>query len=118
MSHSTLSSSTLGRPSSNTRFDDPLADVVLRSSDSVDFRVRKSILSEVSGFFRDMFSLPQPPDYVSFSVVDEVNTEVLPVVPVSEDKEAVCLFLRFVLIFLRLPKPSTDSTNQPTRRRV
>lgn len=95
-----LSSSSLGPLFTETRFDDPLADVILRSCDSVDFRVRKSILSEVSGFSRDMFSLPQLPDYVSFSVSDDASMDGLPVVPVSEDKEALYLFLRYVLLFV------------------
>jgi hypothetical protein len=38
------------------------ADVVLVSSDDVQFHVHKSILSMSSAFFRDMFSLPQPTD--------------------------------------------------------
>ncbi|EIN03879.1 hypothetical protein PUNSTDRAFT_19366, partial [Punctularia strigosozonata HHB-11173 SS5] len=42
-------------------FDDVNADVILRSSDNVDFRVHKLILSLSSPFFRDMFTLPQAP---------------------------------------------------------
>ncbi len=37
----------------------PDGDVILRSSDGVDFRVHTLILSLASPFFRDMFSLPQ-----------------------------------------------------------
>ena len=57
------------------------ADVVLRSSDFVTFRVHKSILASSSQFFKDMFSLPQPPDN---DMVDG-----LPVVSLSEDAEIV-----------------------------
>ncbi|KAL6300864.1 hypothetical protein BKA93DRAFT_500708 [Sparassis latifolia] len=41
-------------------FDKPTADIILRSSDRVDFRVKKAILSETSWFFDTMFTLPQP----------------------------------------------------------
>ncbi|KAA1476550.1 hypothetical protein DENSPDRAFT_785206, partial [Dentipellis sp. KUC8613] len=40
-------------------FDAANADVILRSSQSVDFRVRKANLSDASPFFETMFSLPQ-----------------------------------------------------------
>ncbi|KAI0255965.1 hypothetical protein BJV78DRAFT_585561 [Lactifluus subvellereus] len=40
-------------------FDDADADIILRSSDQVDFRVYKVILSKASLFFKDMFSLPR-----------------------------------------------------------
>jgi len=42
-------------------FDNSHADVFLRSSDNVDFRVFKVLLSIASSVFRDMFTLPQPP---------------------------------------------------------
>jgi len=41
-------------------FDDTNADVILRSSDRVDFMVYKVILSKASPVFKTMFSLPQP----------------------------------------------------------
>ncbi|KAH7921218.1 hypothetical protein BV22DRAFT_1019767 [Leucogyrophana mollusca] len=60
-------------------FDHPDADVILRSSDNVDFRVFKLMLSLTSPVFKDMFSLPQPP---------RANSELLPlglpVIPVTE----------------------------------
>ena len=37
------------------------ADVVIRAAGTLDFRVHKTILSLVSPFFKDMFTLPQPP---------------------------------------------------------
>ena len=57
----------------------PDADVILRSSDLVDFRIQRSILKTSSPFFDDLFSLPQPPDH---EAVDG-----LPVVHLSEDAE-------------------------------
>ncbi|KZP05265.1 hypothetical protein FIBSPDRAFT_680381, partial [Athelia psychrophila] len=41
-------------------FDDHKADVILRSSNNVDFRCYKVLLSFASTFFDGMFSLPQP----------------------------------------------------------
>ncbi|KAH7922629.1 hypothetical protein BV22DRAFT_1037294 [Leucogyrophana mollusca] len=49
------SSTAAGHP-----FDHPSADIILRSSDDVDFRVLKSFLSLASPVFRDMFTIPQP----------------------------------------------------------
>ena len=40
-------------------FDDADADIILRSSDQVDFHVYKVILSKASPIFKSMFSLPQ-----------------------------------------------------------
>jgi len=40
-------------------FDNPDADVILRSADNVDFRAFKSFLSYASPFFKGMFALPQ-----------------------------------------------------------
>jgi len=56
------------------------ADIIIQSSDLVNFRVHKSTLGSSSQFFRAMFSLPQP----SNEIVDG-----LPVLPVSEDAEIV-----------------------------
>jgi len=41
-------------------FDDANADIILRSSDRVDFLVYRVILSKASPFFKTMFPLPQP----------------------------------------------------------
>lgn len=57
------------------------ADLVLQSSDSVDFRVHKVVLASSSQFFRDMFSLPRPSN-------DE-TIDGLPFVRLSEDAELV-----------------------------
>lgn len=57
-------------------FDRPSADVILRSSDNVDFRVHKLILSEASPVFESMFTLPG-------------NDADLPVIPISEPPTAL-----------------------------
>jgi hypothetical protein len=73
--------------------DMPDADVILRSSDLVNFRVQRSILKTSSPFFDDLFSLPQPLDHEAF--------DGLPVVHLSEDAEVLnCL------ITLLYPVPS------------
>ncbi|KAI9434595.1 hypothetical protein H4582DRAFT_2080604 [Lactarius indigo] len=57
------------------------ADVVLQSSDLVNFRVQRSILATSSPFFGDLLSLPQPPGP---QLVDG-----LPVVHLPEDAEVL-----------------------------
>ena len=41
-------------------FNKPNADLILRSSDLVDFRVRKAIMEEATSVFEDMLDIPQP----------------------------------------------------------
>ena len=55
-------------------------DIIIQSSDHVNFLVHKSILALSSQFFRDMFSLPQPSNGILSG---------LPVLHVSEDAESV-----------------------------
>ena len=55
----------------------PNGDIILRSSDSVDFHINRSVLVASSPFFRDMFSLPQPPN--------DAAPDAHPVVHLSED---------------------------------
>ncbi|KAJ6507665.1 hypothetical protein DFH09DRAFT_1000133 [Mycena vulgaris] len=43
-------------------FDEPSADVILTSSDGIDFHVQRVVLSLASPVFKDMFRLPQPVD--------------------------------------------------------
>ena len=57
----------------------PDANLIIRSSDSVDFQVHKSVLAMVSPIFREMLSLPQPSDGESVGG--------LPVVELSEDSD-------------------------------
>ncbi|KAI0266136.1 hypothetical protein BC834DRAFT_935728 [Gloeopeniophorella convolvens] len=76
------------RSDSDTPFDSPDADVILRSSDSCDFRVRKSILAMSSDFFKDMFSLPTPCREANQSEGDQSDPfDGLPVINVSETKK-------------------------------
>ncbi|CCM02519.1 uncharacterized protein FIBRA_04621 [Fibroporia radiculosa] len=49
------------RQPSSYPFTKSTADVIMRTSDGVDFKVHRLILSEASPFFEGMFALPQPP---------------------------------------------------------
>ncbi|KAH9046520.1 hypothetical protein EDB84DRAFT_655181 [Lactarius hengduanensis] len=68
-------------------FDDPGADLILRSSDGVNFRVFKVILSLASSIFADMFTLPSPP-------ASRGSSDEPPVVALPEDAETLDLALR------------------------
>jgi hypothetical protein len=67
-------------------FDDNGGDVVLRSSDAVHFRTHKLTLSNASPVFRDMFTIPGPPDRTSDS--DPI--------PFSENSTVVDALLRLI----------------------
>ncbi|KAF8491504.1 hypothetical protein F5888DRAFT_1735928, partial [Russula emetica] len=65
-------------------FDVSDANLILQSSDLVNFRVHKLVLAIVSPFFKDMLSLPQSPD--------SETVDGLPVIQLSEDSELLnCL---------------------------
>ncbi|KAI9443123.1 hypothetical protein H4582DRAFT_2054205 [Lactarius indigo] len=54
--------------------DPPNADIILRSSDLINFRTNRAILSMSSPFFSDMLSLPQPSDN---EIIDVLPVKVL-----------------------------------------
>ena len=60
-------------------FDVSDADLIIRSSDSVDFQVHKLVLSMTSPLFKDLLSLPQP--------FDSETVDGLHVVQLPEDSE-------------------------------
>ncbi|KAH9957708.1 hypothetical protein BC827DRAFT_646409 [Russula dissimulans] len=66
----------------------PDANLIIRSSDLVDFRIHKSVLAMASPFFTNLLSLPQPPDS---EFVDG-----LPVLRMSEDAELLNSLLSMV----------------------
>jgi hypothetical protein len=81
--------------------DMPNADIILRSSDSVDFHVHKSVLVASSPFFRDMFSLPQSPN--------DAGDDALPVVDLSEDAETLNSLVSMLYPVVReIPHYSND----------
>lgn len=65
-------------------FDDLDADLIIRSSDDVDFRVFKVFLSKTSFFFEGMFRLPQGP-----SSRDQMMRGGLPVITMAEKSSVV-----------------------------
>ncbi|KAI6112931.1 hypothetical protein F5141DRAFT_1214247 [Pisolithus sp. B1] len=79
-------------PCTSSPFDHEKADVILRSSDNIDFRVFKLFLSLASSFFETLFDLPQPS--VEMSTDMEIK-DGLPVIPVSEDSNTLDPLLRF-----------------------
>jgi hypothetical protein len=65
-------------------FDVSDTNLILRSSDLVDFRVHKSVLAMASPVLKDLFSLPQPPG--------SETIDGFPVIQLSEDSELLnCL---------------------------
>ncbi|KAH9009773.1 hypothetical protein EDB85DRAFT_2162308 [Lactarius pseudohatsudake] len=66
-------------PSVSLCLDLPDANIIVRSSDGVNFPARKSVLAVSSPSFKDLLSLPQPPD-------DEL-VDGLPVIQLSEDAD-------------------------------
>src|SRR6266850_3465091 len=69
------------------------ANLIIRSSDLVNFRVHKAVLAMASPFFKDLLSLPQPSDSES--------VDGLPVVQLTEDAE-----LLHSLVSILYPVPS------------
>ncbi|RPD58987.1 hypothetical protein L227DRAFT_467833, partial [Lentinus tigrinus ALCF2SS1-6] len=68
-------------------FDRNDADFMLRSSDNVEFRVHRLILSMASFVFESMFSMPKPPTLPS-------DPPGIPEISIPEDSETLDLFLR------------------------
>ncbi|KAF8634555.1 hypothetical protein AX17_004145 [Amanita inopinata Kibby_2008] len=79
------------------------ADVILRSSDSVDFFVVKSLLCLVSPIFKDMFSLNQG----KAREQNEMRNGV-PVVPLEEDSETLNNLLLLIYPYAQQPTSKTD----------
>ncbi|KAG8212948.1 hypothetical protein J3R82DRAFT_11312 [Butyriboletus roseoflavus] len=72
-------------------FDHPKADIILRSSDNVDFRVFKLFLSLASPFFETLFDIPQPAQGSDHQEIKDG----LVVIPVTEDSKTLDVLLRF-----------------------
>ena len=72
-------------------FDHPKADIILRSSDNIDFRVFKLFLSLASPFFETLFEIPQPAE----ADEEQEIKDGLSVVPVTENSKTLDALLRF-----------------------
>src|SRR5258708_20347343 len=86
-------------------FDDARADLILQSSDKVQFRVFKTIFYLASPIFADMFSIPSPPS--------EKHHDEAQVVPLSEHSTALDIALRHIYPVRRTPKPQTLPSPSP-----
>ncbi|KAI0316090.1 hypothetical protein OF83DRAFT_1173226 [Amylostereum chailletii] len=88
-------------------FDDADADVVLRSSDDVNFRVYKVILTKASPFFKELLALRQPEALPSPGADKDSDCgetyDGLPLIPFSETKTTLSLILT---LCYPIPPPS------------
>jgi len=64
----------------------PDADIILRASGGKEFHAHKLVLSLASPVFRNMFSVPQPPD----------TSSQIPIIDVDDPPEALELFLQII----------------------
>lgn len=74
-------------------FSDEDADVIIRSSDDVHFKMYKVVLSKASPFFKDMFSLPQSPHVVDDRASDFIDG--VPVVDLTEKSRTLDFLFSF-----------------------
>ena len=72
-------------------FDHAKADIILWTSDNIDFRVFKLFLSLASPFFETLFTIPQPAEENG----DQEVKDGLAVIPVTEDSKTLDALLRF-----------------------
>ncbi|KAF9000242.1 hypothetical protein BDQ17DRAFT_1427242 [Cyathus striatus] len=86
---------------SKYQFNAPDADITLMADDMTEFHVHRSILSAASGFFSDMFTLPQP----AGSCAEGKR----PVVPVFETADVLDNLLRFTY---PIPDPIISSLDE------
>lgn len=86
-------------------FDHPKADIILRSSDRVDFRVFKLFLALASPLFETMFELPQP---AAVGTSDDTK-DGLPVISMQENSKILDTFLRFCYPSTLAEDPSLDN---------
>ncbi|KAF7794164.1 hypothetical protein EIP86_005295 [Pleurotus ostreatoroseus] len=86
-------------------FDDPKADLFIRTSDSVLFHVYGIILAQASPIFSDMLSMPRPPpEHASEDDYIDGN----PVISLTEQSQILDQFLRCCY---PIPSPNIDSSS-------
>ncbi|KDQ20467.1 hypothetical protein BOTBODRAFT_124077 [Botryobasidium botryosum FD-172 SS1] len=84
-------------PKISKRFSSPKADIILRSSDDVEFRVHRLFLAEASTVFRDMLEIPQ-------AQTQSAGELSLPIVDVTESEEVLDALLRWIYPWAGKPK--------------
>lgn len=104
---SALSNTTaIGPSTAPAPFNEPNADIILRTSDHIDFHVFSQILIAASPFFRGMFEVPQPPP-------DQQQLKYgRPIVDISEDSKALETLLR-ICYPINKPKKRTLDEVEP-----
>ncbi|TCD67393.1 hypothetical protein EIP91_012428 [Steccherinum ochraceum] len=93
-------------------FNKPSANLILRTSDGVDFRVQQAILMEASAFFEDMLSLPAAVPGQRRRTREEDDQEFrdgIPVVPVTETSQTMNALLRYCY---PVPNPHITSPSE------
>lgn len=81
----------------STFFNDPQADVILRSVDGALFATRRAYLIGPSSVLEDMFAVPQPvTDKEATSKDGQAAPGILPVVQMSETGPELEVFLRWI----------------------
>ena len=74
-------------------FDRPDAPFILRSSDAVDFKIHREILSVASPVFEGMFQIPQP---IKDPRESATASETLPIIDVPEDSDTLDALFRLI----------------------
>ncbi|KAI0794291.1 hypothetical protein C8Q74DRAFT_1365774 [Fomes fomentarius] len=82
-------------------FNKSNADIILRTSDLIDFHVFSQVLTAASSFFEGMFEMPQPP-----SEQQELKLG-RPIIPVSEDSVVIETLLRICYPIVYKPRERT-----------
>jgi hypothetical protein len=85
-------------------FDHSKADIILRSSDGVEFRVFKLFLTLASPFFETMFALPQPAAGTNDDTMNGLH-----VIPMQENSKTLDTFLRFCYPSTLAEDPSLEN---------
>jgi len=85
-------------------FDHPKADVILRSSDGIDFYVFKLLLTLASPVFEAMCDLPRP----AVGTCDDTK-DGFPIVNMQEDSKTLDILLRFLYPSTLAEDPSLES---------
>ena len=86
-------------------FEHAKADIILRASDNIDFRVFRLFLSLASTFFETLFGIPQPAQ----ASEDQEIKDGLVVVPVTEDSKTLDALLRFCYPCTLADDPTLDA---------
>jgi len=89
-------------------FNNAKADVILRSTDNVDFRVFKLLLSLASPLFDDMFTLPQTMEGNNSNEMKDG----LPVIQVTEEKKTLEMLLLMCYPMAAVDPPDLETLNE------